>query len=72
MGSTFWKAQNKLSSARDLGSSPSWPEVNGSLEVGKPLVSHVGKALQATALWAGANQNASRADLRCHCPVEVW
>lgn len=64
MGSTFWKAQNKLSSARDPGSSPSWPEVEGSLEVRQLLSSHMGKAPKATTLCAGANQNAPEADLK--------
>ena len=68
MGSTFWKAQNKLSSAKDLGSSLRWPEVSGSLEGRQLLISHMGQALQAPALCAGANQHAPQADLNVPLP----
>ena len=71
MGSTFWKAQNKLSSARDLGNSLNWPEVNGSLELRKFLISHMGQALQATSLRAGANQTSPWAELACLYPMGV-
>ena len=71
MGSTFWKAQNKLSSARDLGNSLKWPEFNGSLEVRKFLIGHVGQALQATTLCAGANQTSPWAEPACLHPTEV-
>lgn len=43
MGSTFSKAQNRLSSAKHLEKSLSWPEVKGSLEVRKLPISHVGR-----------------------------
>lgn len=71
MGSTFSKAQNRLSSAKHLEKSLSWPEVKGSLEVRKLPISHVGEAPRATAQGAGANQIAPVVALRYHCPVEV-
>lgn len=72
MGSTFWKAQNKLNLPGTWGAAWIWPEVNGPSEVRKLLVSHVGKAGQAAALLrARANQDAPCADLRCHSPVDT-
>lgn len=64
MGSTFWEAQNKLGSARDLGSSPSWPEVGGVFGSQAAPHGHVGKAPKATIPCGGANQNAPEADLK--------
>lgn len=50
MGSTFWKAPNKLNLPGTRGAAWSWPEVNGHSDVRKLRVSHVGEACQATAL----------------------